>query len=313
MSQFTSGVAPSCAPSAGMLALAVASTPALNGFVTIVPDATSYGKAPYGAYLEGTVAGHAALNAARAAFHTTQALGQPIARKAVVAGMSQGAFSTMAAATAYPTYANQLEIRGFLAAEPPSNLAGTLADDFNASTQPSMVFDAMRLWSWQGLLGLNGGAIFQPPYDTKAPAWFESECVYGSDGSGGTLENEFLEPAGDGGAPTPLSITDLFTPAFIQYAQQNAWPADWAAEYAASSNVPSGLALPVLVFEGTNDATVPPRDVDAYVAQLQAAGVNVDYRKILGGTHATTAMSSFTVQQAASDQAVAWITATLAN
>lgn len=220
----------------------------------------------------------------------------------------------MAAATAYPSYANELEIRGFVAAEPPSNLAETMASDF-ASNASNFVYDAMRLWSWQGTLKLSGGSIFQPPYDTEAPSWFENDCVYdGGTGASGTLYDQFYEPGADGGTSSmPIPASSLFTPTFVDYAQNDAWPADWAAAYAASNTVPSYLSLPVLIFEGTDDTTVPPADVDAYVAQLQAAGVSVDYRKIPGGTHGTTALSSFTVTQVANAQAVAWITSTLAN
>jgi pimeloyl-ACP methyl ester carboxylesterase len=323
MNQFTSGVGASCAPSVGELAIGVASASALNGFVTIVPDATSYGTPPYGAYIEGPIAGKAALDAARAAFHTTQASGMPIARKAVIAGLSQGAYSTMAAATAYPTYANELEIRGFAAAEPPSNLRGT-TNRALTSGPPPVVYDAMRLWSWQGLRGLSGGPIFLAPYDTLAPTWFDNDCVFnGSDGSDGTLFNDFYFPEDDGGLSTteedggqntaPIPTASLVTPTFLGYAQNDSWPADWAAEYAACETVPSYLTLPVLIFEGSADTVVLPSDTNAYVAQLQAAGVNVTYDQIPGGTHGTTALSSFTVTQLANDQAIAWITSTLAN
>ncbi|MGH7297995.1 MAG: lipase family protein, partial [Polyangiaceae bacterium] len=98
MNQFTSGLAPSCAPSLGQLAIGVGSPGALHGFVTVVPDAQSYGPQPYGAYIVGTVAGRAALDGARAAFHASSFVGVPIARKAVIAGLSEGAHSTMAAA-----------------------------------------------------------------------------------------------------------------------------------------------------------------------------------------------------------------------
>jgi pimeloyl-ACP methyl ester carboxylesterase len=273
--------------------------------------------------LEGPIAGKAALDAARAAFHTTQASGMPIARKAVIAGLSQGAYSTMAAATAYPTYANQLEIRGFAAAEAPSNLRGT-TNRALTSDPPPAVYDSMRLWSWQGLRGLSGGPIFKAPYDVQAPMWFESDCVFnGSDGSDGTLFDAFYLPEEDGGLSAteadggqdtaPIATSALISPTFLGYAQNDSWPADWAAEYAASETVPSYLTLPVIIFEGSADAVVLPSDANAYVAQLEAAGVNVTYKQIPGGTHGTTALSSFTVTQVANDQAIAWITSTLAN
>jgi pimeloyl-ACP methyl ester carboxylesterase len=314
VNQFTSGVGASCAPSVGQLAAGVAGVAALSGYVTLVPDATSYGTAPYGAYLWGKVAGRAALDGARAAFHTSQAFGQAIARKAVIAGLSQGAYSTMAAATEYPSYANELEIRGFAAAEPPSNFRSG-ANAALTSTTLNVVYDAMRLWSWQGDLMLSGGQIFQPPYDTQIPQWLENDCIYnGADGSSGTLYNMFYEPYPDGGMPTtPIPASAIFSSTFLGYAMNDSWPADWAAAYASAQAIPSGLTLPVLIFEGSADTTVLPKDADAYVAQLKAAGVNVDYRQIPNGTHGTTALSSFTVAQLANDQALAWFASTLAN
>jgi len=301
MNQFTTGLAATCAPSAGLLGVGVASIPAINGYVTLVPDATSQGKAPYGAYLDGPIAGKAALDGARAAFHTTQAIGKPIARKAIIAGLSQGAYSTMAAATQYPTYANELEIKGFAAAEPPSNFASAFQASAKADTV-TIVYDAMRLWSWQGTLGLSGGQLFAAPYDTEAPMWFMTDCVFNSDGSTGSLYAQF-----------PDDASSVLSPTMLGYAQSGMWPADWKAAYAASQTVPGFLKLPVLVTEGSMDTTVLPADTDAYVAQLQAAGVNVDYLQIPGGTHETTALDSFTVKQLANAQVLSWMASTFAK
>jgi S-formylglutathione hydrolase FrmB len=302
MNQFTSGVAPACAPSKGELAIGVASAGALHGFVTIVPDATSYGPQPYSAYMVGKVAGRAALDAARAAFHTTQALGVPIARKAVIAGLSEGAHSTMAAAAQFLQYSPHLEIRGFAAAEPPSHMATALQASAQADSV-NIVFDALRLWSWQHFLGLSGGGIFRAPYDTEAPQWFENDCEYdGASGSTGMLYTQF-----------PNSVSTVLSDEFLGYAKNDAWPADWAAQNTASEEVPAGIKQPILIYEGTADTTVLPANTQAYVDELKAAGVAVDYRIEQGGTHGTTALSSFTVQQVAGADAVAWIKQQLAN
>lgn len=302
MNQFTSGVAPACAPSQGLLAPAVSSPASLHGFVTLVPDATSYGPQPYGAYLVGPVAGRAALDGVRAAFHTSSVIGVPVARKAVIAGLSQGAFSTMAAAVQFPTYAPELEIRGFAAAEPPSHFATALQTSV-AANNVAIPYDALRMWSWQHFLNLSGGQIFLAPYDTEAPNWFETQCVYqGSTGGSGTLDSDF-----------PANASTVLSAEFLGYAKNNTWPKDWAAQNAASEQIPMGLKLPVVIYEGTDDTTVLPANTQAYVAELKAAGVNVDYRVEAGGTHGTTALSSFTVDQVADANAIAWIKQQLAN
>ena len=302
VNQFTTGLAAACAPSQGELAVGVASPGALHGFVTLVPDATSYGPAPYGAYLVGDVAGRAALDAARAAFHTSSVIGVPVARKAVIAGLSQGAHSTMAAAVQFPTYAPELPIRGFIAAEPPSHFASALQASVQAGDVP-IPYDAMRLWSWQHFLHLSGGSVFADPYDAEAPTWFETQCVYqGATGAAGTLYGDFPDAA------SPVLSTE-----FLGYAQNNAWPGDWKTQNAASEQIPVGLKLPLVIYEGTADTTVLPANTNAYVAEIEEAGVKVDYRVEDGGTHGTTALSSFTVQQVAGGDAIAWIKQQLAD
>ncbi len=315
MSQFTSGLAPSCAPSAGFLALGVASVPALNGYVTIVPDWTSYGKAPYGAYGVGPIAGKAALDAARAAFHTTQATGVKVERKAIIAGQSEGAYGTMAAATQFATYANQLEIVGFMAAETPTtSVAGF--QQLATTDNSNMEYTAMELWSWQGLYSLSGGQLFAPPWDGSEAdagdggnagiaAWLQSECVFNGSGSSGTYDNHFPPDAS-----TPSMV---LSPTFFNYAKTGNWPADWMKVLDQEGTIPSYLPQPVLIFEGTADQVVLPAASDAYVAQLKAAGINVTYEVVDGGTHDTTALTSLTVAQLANDKAIAFLKATFAK
>jgi pimeloyl-ACP methyl ester carboxylesterase len=313
MNQFTSGLGTPCAPSGGDLAIGVASTTAINGIVTLVPDATSYGTLPHGAYMDEKISGRAALDGVRAAFHTSQAAGKPIVRRAVVAGLSQGAYSTMAAATEFPTYANQLEVRAFVAAEPPSNFRPGCNRSLSSDAS-LVVYEAMRMWSWQGLHSLSGGAMFLPPYDTEIPQWFATACIFNNDGSDGALYGDFFVAGADGGpSTTPIPASQIFTSNFIGYAKTDSWPTDWATAYTNSQTVPAYLTVPVTIFEGSADVTVIPSDVDAYVAQLKAAGVNVNYVTVPGGTHGTTALSSFTVAQAANGQAISIIQAALAN
>jgi hypothetical protein len=67
-----------------------------------------------------------------------------------------------------------------------------------------------------------------------------------------------------------------------------------------------------VIWQGDADKTVAKSDTDAYVGELKAAGVTVDYRIVAGVDHSATALDSFTVQQSASDDAYAWITQHLA-
>jgi acetyl esterase/lipase len=297
MNQFTSGVGPPCAPSVGSLGIGVASATAMRGILTIVPDAPSYGGGKLGVYLAAPVAGRAALDAARAAFHLGPALGLSIQRNAVVAGLSEGAHSTMATAAEMPTYAPNLEIKGFAAVAPPANFrSGTnkvFTDDANFTW-----FIAARLYTWQQHYGLGGGTLFKDPYASSVENWFETECEF--DGATGN----YTTTLADNFSTKP---SDVMSDAFLAFGKGDSWPSDWAAIFAASTPMPTANKLPIVVWQGSADTTVPKTDTDAYMAQLSAAGVTVDYRVVQGSEHSTTALSSFTVQQSASDDAYTWI------
>ena len=142
----------------------------------------------------------------------------------------------------------------------------------------------MRLWSWQGLLGLSGGAIFLAPYDARdAPMWFARDCASTGNGSDGTLCNDFYETDADGGGRDPNPRRQLIYADVPRVRAERLVAGRLGAEYAASETIPSQLKLPVLIFEGSGDTTVLPADADAYVAKLQAAGVTVDYGKFPAG------------------------------
>jgi hypothetical protein len=302
MNQFTSGIGAPCAPSKGYLGVGVATATALRGILTIVPDATSYGPPPLGVYLAAPPAGRAALDAARAAFHLGPALGKSIARRAVVAGLSQGAHSTMAAAAELLSYAPNLEIRGFAAVAPPANFRDSTNKVFQSGAG-SGFYLAMRLYTWQTYYAFDTPPVFREPYASQAEAWFEKECQYvGSTGKDGTLPSHF-----------PSDPNPVFSDAYLTMGKNDSWSAGWAAAFDAATPIPRGVSVPIVIFQGTADTTVPKVGTDVYVEELAAAGVSVDYRLIDGSEHTTTAFAPLTVEQKASDEAYAWVQAHLAQ
>jgi acetyl esterase/lipase len=254
-------------------------------------------------YLAASQAGRAALDAARAAFHLAPALGKPNARKAVIAGHSQGGHSTMAAAAELRGYAPKLEIRGFAANAPPANFrAGGNA--VLRGTTGFGTFIAMRLWTWQRYYALGGEPIFREPYASQAEGWFSSECLFvGSNGK--------VDTALD--AHWPSDASTVISDPYLGYAKTDQWPEAWARVLDASTPIPKDIPQPIVVFQGTKDTTVPQADTDAYVAQLRAAGIAIDYSVVEGGEHPNTSLSSFTVPQLANEAAVTWIRERLAN
>lgn len=300
MSQFTSGIGEPCAPSKGQLGIGVASATALRGMLTLVPDAASYGPPPVGLYLSGPTAGRAALDGARAIQNLDGAFGKGIRHSFVFGGLSQGAHSTMAAAAEYPTYASELDARGFVAVAPPANFRA--GDNYVMSAGAGFGFYlAMRLYTWSHYYQL--GPVFREPYASDAPGWFETDCEYfGVDGAPGTLPSRF-----------PSDPAEIVSDEILAMGQDDSWSAGWLTAYEDAQPLPHDLGVPLAIFQGTNDVFVPKAGTDAYVEQLRSGGAEVDYHIVEQATHASTALSPFNFEQLASDDVFAWIQARFAE
>ncbi len=296
VNQFTTGVATACSPSGGVLAAVVVAPAATHGILVLAPDAPSYGAPPSGVYLAAPPAGRAALDGVRAAFALAQGIGQPVARRAIIVGLSQGGHSTMAAAAEQPLYAPRLEVRGYVAVAPASGLrAGTTA--IGRAGTGFGAYVAMRLYSWQRYYSLSGGQIFRGTFVTDAPTWLEGECtIEPQSGADGALYTRF-----------PADPAMVLSDTFLAYARDDAWPADWARVFEASEPLPRAGGAPILLVQGTADVTVPQAGTDAYVASLRSRGVNLEYRVVPGGTHTGTALGALTIPQLAERDTLDWM------
>src|SRR5262249_19977660 len=149
---------------------------------------------------------------------------------------------------------------------------------------------AMRMYTWQSYFKLGGDPVFREPYASQVEGWFEKECEFmGATGVDGTLPGHF-----------PEDPASTFSDTYLAMAKSDSWPSGWVAAFDGATPIPRGMSLPIVIFQGSADTTVPKVDTDAYVAQLTAAGVKVDYRIIQGSEHQTTAFGPLTIQQAAS-------------
>ncbi len=296
LNQFTTGVGAPCAPSKGILATGVGSPTALRGFVTIVPDAPSYGPPPYGVFLAAKPSGRAALDAARVALQLGEVLGTPVARQVIIAGFSQGGHSTMAAATEFASYAPELPIKGFAATAPPANFRSGCNNVFRTG-KGFGIFLAMRLWTWHRTYQLGGEPIFKEPYRSQAETIFAQDCMLnGADATLGQLATRF-----------PADPNVVMNDAYLDMGKNDSWPEGWAKLYEESTPIPKGIKIPILILQGTKDETVPKVDTDLYVSQLRDAKIEVDYRIIEGTAHETTALSPLTVEQKGDGPALQWI------
>ena len=296
VNQFTTGIALSCAPSAGIFAPVVVAPTATHGILTLAPDAPSYGPPPSGVYLASKPAARAALDGVRAAFALAQGIGQPVARRALVVGLSQGGHSTMAAAAEQPLYAPRLEVRGFVSVAPASGMRASLTASVRAGTGFS-AYGAMRLYSWQRYYMLSGGQLFRGSFVTDGPMWLESECVFDpQNGATGPLYTRF-----------PADPAMVLSDTFLGYARDDAWPADWARIYTESEPLPRAGGAPILLVQGSADTTVSQATTDSYVASLRSRGTNLEYRVVPGATHTGTALGALTIPQAAERATLDWI------
>jgi acetyl esterase/lipase len=303
LSQPTTGIAPKCAPSEGLLATAIAAHVASHGFAVMLPDATSFGAPPYAPYLHKETAATATLDGARVLLRLGTAVGARIRREVVLAGHSQGAHSTLSAAEYWLRYAPELPVRGVAVNGPPSHfLEGATYSLTNAGAFG--YFLAMRMWSWRRAL------------DPSQP-----EVLVGT--AAQNAENTFLECQNEGANPgsgtlpdlVPLNAQGVVNPVYIQMAQRgvNGWAEPWKTWHVENVPHPKALPVPVAVWQGLDDATVLPSDTRAYVAELRAGGLQVELKEVAGAQHNDCVMGPVTLPQADQAAFLAWVRARFVN
>jgi dienelactone hydrolase len=303
LSQPTTGIAPKCAPSGGLLATAIAAHVAAHGFVVLLPDATSFGTPPFAPYLVKDIAGKSTLDGARVLLRIGTAVGAKIRRSVVLAGHSQGAHATLSAAELWRSYAPELPVLGFAVNAPPSAfLEGATSALTNAGAFG--YFLAMRLWTWRRTFDTTQPPIFVGAFAQREEATF-SEC-----------QNEGANPtAGELPGLVPTTAEGVVNPVYLRMAQAgpNGWAEPWKTWHVENVPKPKTLGVPVVVWQGTADITVLPSETRAYVSALRADGLDVELREVSGAKHNDCAMGPLTLAQAAGDDFLAWVRARFAN
>ncbi len=255
----TTGAAPRCAPSRGVDPFVLIE--GLVGFVdagytVVAADYPGMGVEGPSSYLIGATAGHAVLDAVRAA----QAIPAAGAGDDLLLwGHSQGGQAVLFAAQEVAEYAPELDLHGVAVAAPAAQLAELLGDDIDA------------------LSGVTIGS-----YALSAYADF-----YGPDTPGAELSSVLTEPAQRSiGAMSRLC---LFGQQHALHALARPLVGDFLTEDLATTapwdellaeNTPGGapIDVPVLVTQGLADQLVVPSTTDEFVSRICAAGEHVEYR-----------------------------------
>ncbi len=273
----TTGLGDACSPSrvtAQRLELAVAGQAlARQGWVVVATDYAGLGTPGMHAYLDGPSAGHAVLDAIRAA----QALPDAAAGDAVVlAGISQGGHATLWAARMAAEAAPELNVLGAIAAAPAGDLAEVARWVFSPDAgRPSWRNDLLIARAWSEIYDFPIEEVLTPEALPLA-ARLDEEC--------GVYPDAF---------PLRPGVAEL--PALAD---------------ALERNTPLGIpiAAPILYLQGDADEQIPVVAARTTVERLCADGSVVDYRELPGVDHVGALYDAARI-----DAAIAWAAARFAG
>ena len=223
------------------------------------------------------------LDAARA---TTHLPGLRTGGGVVIYGHSQGGHAALFAAELAPTYAPDLHVVGVVAAAPATGLSTLISIVGTPTGARFLPFSIPTSWSWtQTYHDLPVGSVF-----TTAGAQFASAQVTRgcSGGLAAAITAHHLQPQ------QVFAAGASSDPVVLAHARAND-PGDMRTD------------VPVLVVQGTADATVPPPLTDTYVTTKACPiGDTIDYLHVPGATHGTVVF-------VAAPAIVAWMNARLAG
>lgn len=259
----TTGVAENCAPSLLNDPFAAGATPALsqvinNGWVLVATDYIGLGTQGPHAYLVGSQAGRAVLDAVRAARQMPELR---LADQTVVWGHSQGGGAALWTGILAPSYAPDTSVVGVAALAPASDLPG-LVDNLDV---------------------VKGGALFasyviQGYSDTYADVRFDDYVRP----TARILVREMASRC----LAEPEVFASIVESLVIDKSIWSVRPSNGAFGARLKENVPSGvIAAPLLIAQGLGDELVLPTAQAAYVKSRCQAGGQVEYRTYEGFDH----------------------------
>ena len=239
--------------------------PVLDGFVkrgyaVVQTDYEGEGTPGVQPYLDGTSEAHDVIDMVRAARQVEPAL----STRWVAVGHSQGGQAALFAASLAPSWAPELQNLGAVAMAPASDLSGLIAY-VSKQTAPTPAFALVALF-------VAGSAELDPAV--------RPEAIFNTRGL--AMLAQLRQLCFDGGLDGPASFGGVApTRVFRSDAELGPLLRD------AANDEPGSLVYnaPLLLLQGTADATVAPSLTDALFTQLCNGGATVRYEKYAGRSH----------------------------
>lgn len=269
----TTGVAPRCAPSRGFdpfVLIEGLKSFIDDGYTVVATDYPGMGVDGPSSYLIGGTAGHAVLDAVRAAQHIPTA---GAGDRLLLWGHSQGGQAALFAAQDVAEYAPELDLLGVAVAAPAAELTALLdadIDQLSGVTIGSYALSAYAEFYGPDTPGAELSTVLTDDAQSVVPEMIEL-CLLGQT----KKLHELAEPLVGNFVTADLATT-----------------APW--DELLDENTPGGAPIdaPVFVGQGRADKLVVPSTTDEYVARLCASGEHVDYRKFDRIGHGLAAIRS---------------------
>lgn len=291
----TVGMASRCAPGSSAAGAGLAAQFGSRGMVGVAIDYPGLGTFGVHPYLVAESEAKAVLDGARAVLNFLDLAEIPISRRMVIAGLSQGGHATISAAAIHESYAPELDIRAFAAAAP-ANMFLELWSPYADTSGRHLTFYALMAKSWSHYYEQSTHGIFNAARLEEIEEALLSKCLYEEDGDDlwsriGTLAGEIFSPE----FRAALSTENLeeFTAIEMGFAANRLKPYDQTA--------------PLRIYQGSQDATVPPSSTQSLVLALQEGGVNVEYEELPFADHMNTAFGYLITNQYGGPSSHNWL------
>jgi pimeloyl-ACP methyl ester carboxylesterase len=272
--------------------------------IGITPDGPGLGTAGILPYLVREVEGDSMLDALRAARAVARALEVPLTERYAVVGLSEGGYTTLAAASRHAEYAPELNVRAFAAAAPADAWLEHWSEGI-AVNGDHVPYHAMLFYAWQRYYDYAQPSLWTPQVADIIDGLMANACAYDFEGQRKT----YLQTLGP-------NAEQIFAPDLLRGYRAGKLPESAAVlTRAFDTNRIRAFeqTAPLSIWQGTADVTVPVTQTDELVDALRAGGVEVDYHVVDGADHTTTAFGPVTKAQLATMASIAWVRDKLAH
>ena len=276
---------------------------ASRGVISIAPDYPGLGTPGLHPYLVKDVTAHAVLDAGKAALNAAEYLQVLTSGKVALVGLSQGGHAVLAAGEAHKDWAPELDLVAISAAGPASGYLEHWAPGFGFSG-PHLHFATMVLWAWQNHYGWDDEVFLPDAEQTVAQAAQES-CLWSPNLEDIPLWQDRLseDPA------------NLFRPEFIDQ-MTHATLVDFAgvaAGFEANRLRAFAADYPVQIWQGGLDDVVLLSHTTELVTELEAGGMEIDFRVVDEAGHVNLAFGFVAFQELRTEESIAWVKSRLEN